>query len=136
MNVIVISSKKWTISHPKFYTEYKYPDTHKICISFEHTVSSDRSRFAMLNQGINSGIWSLEAIYLPSSVPCKVKTLALNGLTFTVLDYDFIWFNFYWDFEAQSTIKKPASSSVTAQIFTELKAMQAGVHLETSMFIP
>ena len=33
-------------------------------------------------------------------------------------------------------MKKPASSSVTAQILTEIKAMQTDVHLETTMLIP
>ena len=66
------------------------------------------------------GIWALETIYLASSVPCKVKALALlYGVIFTVLEY-----GFYLDFVAQNTIKKPASSPVTALIFTELKAMQ------------
>ena len=50
---------------------------------------------------------------------------------FTVLDNDF-----YLDFVAQNTIKKPASSPVTAQIFTERKAMQTGVHLKMTMLIP
>ena len=47
-----------------------------------------------------------------------VKTLLykndLYGLIFTVLEYGFIWSNFYLDFAAQNTIKKPASSSVIA----------------------
>ena len=50
----------------------------------------------------------------PSSVPWKVKELTSYGLTFTALDYGFIWFNFYLDFVAQNTIKKPASSPVIA----------------------
>ena len=44
----------------------------------------------LLNYQINSGIWALETIYLANSVPCKVKTLALYGLTFIVLDYGFM----------------------------------------------
>ena len=71
-------------------------------ISFEHIVSSDRSRYSL-------GIWTIETIYLGSWVPCKVKTLALYGLIFTVFDYGFIWFYFYLDFVAQNTIKKAAS---------------------------
>ena len=67
-----------------------------------------------LNYLINSGIWALETIYLASSAPCKAKTVALYGLTFTVLDYGFMWFSFHLDFVAQNTIKKPASSPVTA----------------------
>ena len=62
--------------------------------------------------------------------------LVLYDLTFTVLEYGFLWFNFYLDFEAQDTIKKPTSSSVTDLIFTELKAMQTSVHLETTTLIP
>ena len=53
-------------------------------------------------------------IYLTSTVPCKVEKLAFYGLIFTVLHYDFVWFNFYLDSVAQNTIKKPASSPVTA----------------------
>ena len=62
-----------------------------------HTVSSDRSLFMLLNKWINSDIWALKTNYLASSLPCKVKTLALYGLISTVLDYGFIWFNFYLD---------------------------------------
>ena len=39
--------------------------------------------------------------------------LPIYGLILTALDYGFIWFNFYLDFVAQSTIKKP-TLSVTA----------------------
>ena len=48
----------------------------------------------------------------------------------------FIWFNFYLDFVAQNTIKNPGSSLVTASIFTGIKAMETGVHLEKTMLIP
>ena len=57
---------------------------------------------------INSGIWALETNYLASSAPCKAKAQALYGLTFTALDYGFIWFNSHLDFVAQNTIKRPA----------------------------
>ena len=47
-------------------------------------------------------IWAFdhlnETFYLENSVPWDVKTLSLYGLIFTVLDYGFIWFNFYLDF--------------------------------------
>ena len=43
-----------------------------------------------------------------------VKTLDLYGLVFTVLDYGFIWFNFYSDFAVQNSTKKRASLSVAA----------------------
>ena len=41
------------------------------------------------------------------------KKVALHGLIYTVLDYSFIWFYFYLNFEAQNSIKNPASLSVT-----------------------
>ena len=47
------------------------------------------------------------------NLPCTVKALVLYDLIFTVLDFGFRRFNFYLDFLAQNTIKKPASSSVT-----------------------
>ena len=53
-------------------------------------------------------------MYLARSVTCKVKTLALYGLIFTVLGFGFLWFNFYLDFVAQNTIKKPLLSPVVA----------------------
>ena len=40
------------------------------------------------------------------------------------------------DFVVQNVTKKTALSLVRAQIFTELKAMQTGVHLEVTMLIP
>ena len=87
INVLVLPPKKWSVLHPKLYAEYKDADhIHKIFINFECTVSSDRSLFTLLNYYIKSGIWALETIYLASSVPCKVKTLALYGLSFYVLD--------------------------------------------------
>ena len=50
INVIVLPPRKWSILHPKLYTEYKYlTHIHKIFISFEHIVSSDRSWFTLLN---------------------------------------------------------------------------------------
>ena len=87
INVLVLPPKKWSVLHPKLYAEYKDSDhIHKIFSNFECTVSSDRSLFTLLNYYIKSGIWALETIYLASSVPCKVKTLALYGLSFYVLD--------------------------------------------------
>ena len=54
----------------------------KIFISFRHNVSSDRSRFTLLNKYVNSGIWAIETFYLVKSVPCRLKTLTLHVLFF------------------------------------------------------
>ena len=51
INVIVLPPKKWSFLHPKLYVEYKYSDhIHKIFISFEHAVWSDRSRFQIIRK--------------------------------------------------------------------------------------
>ena len=50
INVILLPFEKWSVLHPKLYAECKYSDhIHKTFISFEHTVSSDRSRFTLPN---------------------------------------------------------------------------------------
>ena len=50
MNVIDLLPKKWIILHTKCYAEYENSDhTQKIFISFEYTVSFDRSGFTLLN---------------------------------------------------------------------------------------
>ena len=59
-----------------------------------------------------------------------IKTLDIYGLIFAMLDYGFIWINFYLDLAAESTIKKPVSSSVTAEIFIEHSAMHPTAQLE------
>ena len=50
-------------------------------------------------------------------------TMALYGLIFT------------WTLQHKRLLKKTASSSLAAQIFTEPKSMQTGVHLEETMLI-
>ena len=93
-----------TILHSKSLAEYKYSAcTHKIFISFEHTVSSDRSLFTLLNKQINFDIYALETIYLAISLPWMVKTLALYGLIFTVFLYGLI---FTWTFYHKLLYKK------------------------------
>ena len=77
----------------------------------------------------------LETFHLANSVPSWVKRLALSGLIFIVLEYGFIWFNFYLDFVMQNFIKKPSSSLVTAQIFTKLKVTHTQVHLEVAVLV-
>ena len=69
---------------------------------------------------------------LTNSLP-KGKVFILYGLIFTGLDYGFVWFDFYLDFVVQSTIKKPASSSVTAKISTQFKATHTPVQAYTPL---
>ena len=81
INVIILPPKKWT----NYIGNFMQNDhNHKIFISFERTVSSDRSRFTLLKQKFNSDIWAPNTIHLSSSVLCKVKALALYGLIFTI----------------------------------------------------
>ena len=50
INANGLSPKRWTTLHSKFYAEDKYSDhTQKIFISFQHTISSARSQFTLLN---------------------------------------------------------------------------------------
>ena len=52
--VIGLSSKKWAILHSQFYVEYEYSHHNQnIFISFEHTVSSERSRFTLAGELVN-----------------------------------------------------------------------------------
>ena len=72
---------------------------------------------------------------LANTLPCRAKTLVLHGLTVTVLNCGFICFKFYLDFVAQNTIRKSASSSVIAWIFTELTAVDTNIHLGRAFLI-
>ena len=116
-NVFGLSPKKWPILHSKFYAGYKYPDhTQKFFIvlsTLSHLKDLD------LRCWISKLIRALGHLRYNSVNPteynllCRVRALFLYDLIFIVLDYAFRWFNFYLDFLAQNTIKKPASSSVT-----------------------
>ena len=67
-----------------------------------------------------------ETLYWENSVPWDVKTLGLYGLILTILDYNFIWFNFYSDFLAQITNKNQPHHQWQVRFSQDLKLCTQG----------